>query len=164
MMTKWNGNSSRVTGPLWGEFTVNGEFPSQRPVKRRFDVFFDLRLNKLLNKPSRRRWFETPSRSSSLRCDDLGYLWHHDVIKLTASVSPWYQQRSNLKVTNDHAGVMVHCKNTPQIISFINTFWATLYEQLTTLLTLNMLVRVRVYGWYSVVRWILTKTILLECV
>ena len=42
---------------------VTGEFPSQRPVTRSFDVFFDLSLNKRLNKQSRRRWFETPSRS-----------------------------------------------------------------------------------------------------
>ena len=28
---------------------------------RSFDVFFDLALNKRLSKPSRRRWFETPS-------------------------------------------------------------------------------------------------------
>ena len=31
---------------------VTGEFPSQRPVTRSFDVFFDLRLNKLLSKQS----------------------------------------------------------------------------------------------------------------
>ena len=30
--------------PLWGEST--GGFPSQRPVTRSFDVFFDLRMNK----------------------------------------------------------------------------------------------------------------------
>ena len=29
---------------------VNGEFPSQRPVTRSFDVFFDLHLNKRLSK------------------------------------------------------------------------------------------------------------------
>ena len=29
---------------------VNGEFPSQGPVTRSFDVFFDLRLNKRLSK------------------------------------------------------------------------------------------------------------------
>ena len=40
-----------------------GEFPSQRPVARSFDVFFDLRLNKQLNRQSRRWWFETPSRT-----------------------------------------------------------------------------------------------------
>ena len=33
-----------------GNSPVTGEFPSQRPVTRRFDVFFDLRLNKRLSK------------------------------------------------------------------------------------------------------------------
>ena len=42
--------NSPVTGTTWS-----------------FDAFFDLRLNKRLSKQSRRRWFETPSRS----------LWHH---------------------------------------------------------------------------------------
>ena len=43
-MTSSNGNIFRVTGPLCGEFTGPGEFPTQRPVTRSFDVFFDLRL------------------------------------------------------------------------------------------------------------------------
>ena len=34
---------------LCGEFTGPGEFPTQRPVTRSFDVFFDLRLNKRLS-------------------------------------------------------------------------------------------------------------------
>ena len=46
MMTSSNGNIFRVTGPLCGNSPVTGEFPSQRPVTRSFDVFFDLRLNK----------------------------------------------------------------------------------------------------------------------
>ena len=50
MMTSSNGNNFRVTGPLCGEFTGPGEFPTQRPVTRSFDVFFDLRLNKRLSK------------------------------------------------------------------------------------------------------------------
>ena len=45
MMTSSNGNVFRVTGPLWGESTGPGGFPSQRPVTRSFDVFLDLRLN-----------------------------------------------------------------------------------------------------------------------
>ena len=53
MMTLWNGNIFRVTD----------EFPPQRPVTRSFDVFFDMRMKKRLSKQSRRRWFETPSRS-----------------------------------------------------------------------------------------------------
>ena len=50
MMTSSNGNIFRVTGPLCGEFTGPGEFPTQRPVTRSFAVFFDLRLNKRLSK------------------------------------------------------------------------------------------------------------------
>ena len=53
MMTSSNGNIFRVTGPLCGEFTGPGEFHAQRPVKRSFDVFFDLRLNKKLSKQPR---------------------------------------------------------------------------------------------------------------
>ena len=40
----------RVTGLLCGEFTGHGEFSSQRPVMRSFDVFFDLRLNEGFSK------------------------------------------------------------------------------------------------------------------
>ena len=57
-MTLWEGNSP-----------VIGEFPSQRPVTRSFDVFFNLRLNKWLNKHSRLWWFETPSRSLWCHCN-----------------------------------------------------------------------------------------------
>ena len=46
---------------------VTVDSPSQRPVTRSFGVFCDLRLNKRLSKHSKRRWFETPSRS----------LWRH---------------------------------------------------------------------------------------
>ena len=62
-----NGNLFRVTGPCAGNSSVTGEFPSQRPVTRSFDVFFDLRLNKRLSKQSWGWWFQTPSR----------LLWHH---------------------------------------------------------------------------------------
>ena len=52
-----------------GNSPVPGEFPTQRPVTRSFDVYFDLRPNKRLSKKSWGWWFETPSRP----------LWrHHD--------------------------------------------------------------------------------------
>ena len=38
-------NIFSVTGPLYREFTGQQWIPSQRPVTRSFDVFFDLRLN-----------------------------------------------------------------------------------------------------------------------
>ena len=52
---------------LHGKPPVTGVFPWNRPVTRSFDALFDLHLSKLLSKQSRRRWFETPSRS----------LWRH---------------------------------------------------------------------------------------
>ena len=59
-----------VTGPLWWEST--GGFPSRRPATRSFDVLYDLQLSKWLSKQSRRRWFETPSRSLWGHCNDPG--------------------------------------------------------------------------------------------
>ena len=54
---------------------VTGGSPSQKPVTRSFDVFFDLGLKKRFSKQSLRRWFQTPWRS----------LWRHgniDIISL----------------------------------------------------------------------------------
>ena len=56
MMTSWNGNIFRVTGPLCGEFTGHRWIPLTKPVTRSFDVFFDLRLTKRLSKQWRRRF------------------------------------------------------------------------------------------------------------
>ena len=71
MMTSSNGNIFRVTGHLCGEFTGPGEFPTQRPVTRSFDVFFDLRLNKRLSKQSWGWWFETLSRPLWRQCNEM---------------------------------------------------------------------------------------------
>ena len=49
LMTSWNGNIPRVTGPLWGYSEVIGEFPSRKPVNRNIDVLYDLRLKKQLS-------------------------------------------------------------------------------------------------------------------
>ena len=58
---------SASMGLCVGNSPVTGEFPSQRPVTRSFDVFFDLRLNKQSSKQSWGWWFETLWRS----------LWRH---------------------------------------------------------------------------------------
>ena len=70
-MTSWNGSIFRVTVPLCGEFTGPSEFPTQRPVTRSFDVFFDLRLNKRLRKQPRGWWFETPLWSLWRHCNGI---------------------------------------------------------------------------------------------
>ena len=69
MMTSSNRNIFLVTGRLCGEFTGPGEFPTQRPVTRSLDVFFDLRLNKRLSKQPWGWWFETPSWSLWCHCN-----------------------------------------------------------------------------------------------
>ena len=53
-----------------GNSPVTGEFPSQRPVTRSFDVFFDLCLNKRLSKQSRRWWSETPLHPLLRHCNE----------------------------------------------------------------------------------------------
>ena len=76
IMTSSNGNFFCVTGHLCGEFS--GEFPTQRPVTRSFNVFFDVRLNKLLSKQWRGWWFEAPSHPLWHHCNESleKYTWH----------------------------------------------------------------------------------------
>ena len=69
MKTSSSGNVFRVTGPWCGNSPVTGEFPAQRPVTRTFDVFFDLLLNKRLNKQWWDWWYETPSYLLWRHCD-----------------------------------------------------------------------------------------------
>ena len=54
-----------------GNPPVTGGFALQRAVTRSFDVFFDLRLSKHLNKQSRCCWFDTPWR---LLCNFVQYI------------------------------------------------------------------------------------------
>ena len=66
---------------------VTGEFPTQRPVTRSFDVFVDVCRNKRLNKQSWGWWFETLSRSLWRQCN--GVNW--PMFKYSES-----QQRANI--------------------------------------------------------------------
>ena len=59
-------SASHSHGPSHDD-VITGEFPAQRPVTRSFGVFFDLLLNKRLNKQSWGWWFETLRRP----------LWRH---------------------------------------------------------------------------------------
>ena len=59
-----------------GNAPVTGEFPTQRPVTRSFDVFFDMRPNKRLGKQSWGWGFDTPSRPLWRHCNDQSMLTH----------------------------------------------------------------------------------------
>ena len=90
-MTSANGKIFRVTGPLCREFTDPGEFPAQRSVTRRFEVFFDLRLKKRLSKQSWGWWFEAPSCSLWRHCNvpRLFSLTGVEKRKWTSNYPPW---------------------------------------------------------------------------
>ena len=91
-MASSNGNIFRVTGHLCGEFTGPGEFPTQRPVTRSFDVFFDLRLNKRL-------------RNNREAGDSRHYRAHYDVIVMSSNVTwPWTHEPINGNELNQHRG------------------------------------------------------------
>ena len=62
--------SSALLALCAGNSPVPGEFPTQRPVTRGFDVFFDLRPNKRLSKQSWGWWFETLSCSLWRHCNE----------------------------------------------------------------------------------------------
>ena len=91
--------------PFVREFTLARlEFTLQRPETQSFGVFFDLRLNKPL-KQSRRRWFETPSRSLWRHCNVTEPLWRGDRLsplsyvlqsRVTRLTSPWYYHLAKL--------------------------------------------------------------------
>ena len=63
-----------------GNSPITGEFPSQWPVARSFDVLFDMCLNKRLSKQWWGWWFEMPSRPSWRHCNKF-WRW---------LFSPWY--------------------------------------------------------------------------
>ena len=96
MMTSSNGNIFRVTGPLCGEFTSPGDFPTQRPVTRSFDVSFDLRPNKRSSNQWWGWWFDTQSRS----------LWRHH--NDPSSISTTDAQHSSISITDvQHSSISI---------------------------------------------------------
>ena len=103
MMTSSNGDISVLPALCAGNSLVTGEFPSQRPVTRNFDVFFDLRMKKRLSKQSRRRWFETPSFSLWCHCKVMGK-W------IIASTLPWNYSFNCVRDVIIFSIWMVFCK------------------------------------------------------
>ena len=85
-----------------GNSPITGEFPSQRPMSRTFDVFFDLRLNKQLSRQSCGWRFETPSCPLWRHCNDKvimlpatgRLLWFVSVFSLRAKSDRRYSQEA----------------------------------------------------------------------
>ena len=96
----------------WKHFLRNWPF-SQRQVTRSFDVFFDLRPNKRLSKHSRRRWFDTPSRSLWRHCNVLFYplvaiRWFNMTYEVeNCHQKPWFHECLISVIPNNMALVLL---------------------------------------------------------
>ena len=87
-----------------GNSPVTGEFPTQRPVTRSFDVLFDLHPNKRWSKQSG-WWFETPSCPLWGHCNGISN--HQQKWNSTAHVTPGSNE------TNLHAGADYQHQDSP---------------------------------------------------
>ena len=112
MMTSSNGTFSALLALCEGNSPVTDEFPTQRPVTRSFDVFFDLRLNKRLSKQSWCWWFGTPSRS----------LWRHCNVDMTSSYSALYFQQ-----LLEHSGAQRYCGSITYILYLYSILYIYMY-------------------------------------
>ena len=96
MMTSWNENIFRVTGPCTGNSPVTGH-PHKGQWRGALFFFFDLRLTKRLSKQSRRRWFETLSRSLWRHCNGLN---HSHITEQVRMIQP--KQNNNSSNNNNN--------------------------------------------------------------
>ena len=76
--------------------TVIGEIPSQKPVTRNGDIFFDLRLNKRFSKQSKRQWFETQPRPLWHHCNDISPFGVKNTVKPNRSINSLWKARTVL--------------------------------------------------------------------
>ena len=116
-----------------GHSPVTSDFPSQRPVTRSFDVFFDLPLNKWLSKQPSCQWFETPSCSLWHHCNEIyryqklhqsqyiSSFWTFSILFLT-----WHNEPMNCDWTHDlHVSILclTHYIYFQIMMSLHNSLW-----------------------------------------
>ena len=109
-----------------GNSQVTSEFPSQRPVTRSFDVFFDLRLNKCLSKQSWGWWFETPSCSLWRHCNGKQFFQITNPslkfkINFICKWDPWIWKLCHLDC--DYSAIFLYLKIPNKLIK--NTYLST---------------------------------------
>ena len=132
-MTSSNGNIFRVTRPLCGEFTGPGEFPTQRPVTRSFDVFFDLRLNKRLSKQPGGWWFETQSWSLWRQCNVVSHQTHSGWLQLIYSRTRTPYKGAVVSILAlSNSQYIRHLSNLAAVINWNCALWAVVINFIMT--------------------------------
>ena len=116
MRTSSNGNIFRVTGHLCGEFTSHRWIPRTRRVRRSFDIFFDLRLNKQLRKQSWGLWFEMPShplwRPSNVHISFTSFITHEQIqFRLLGRLLVYCAAAIDIRNTRDSNYWSIHCSD-----------------------------------------------------
>ena len=106
---------------------VPGEFPTQRPVTRSFDVFFDLRLNKRLSKQSWGWWFETPIIAPIMTSP----LWNYLTPFYSYTVCKWCNVPGKLKLRSQKTVKISYLYVTKKSSNEkeINTNWSELSDR-----------------------------------
>ena len=104
-----------------GNSPVPGEFPTQRPVTRSIDVFFDLRLNKRLSKKSWGWWLGRYRAHYDGIVMEFCYTntvigWH----EIPHAISYWAQMTNALVLLNSYARTNSPVINHPW---FITEYW-----------------------------------------
>ena len=106
---KWK-HYSALLALCAGKSLVIGEFPSQRPVTRSFDMFFDLCLNKRLIKQSWGWWCETPSQSSCRHYSVKSLLIHYQTDWPYLDITCW--NGASFQCKDNFPGITMSVLNT----------------------------------------------------
>ena len=97
-----------------GNSPFPGEFPTQRPVTRNFDVFSDLRLNKRLSKQSWSWWFETLSCPLWRHRDDWNLLISHQQRqRFTMIHNAWCCSNAGSILSGPYVQVLIYSLHVP---------------------------------------------------
>ena len=129
ILTSWwhyqIGTFSALLAICVGNSPVNGEFPTQRPVMRSFDVFFDLCLNKRWTKQWWGQWFEIPLHPLWRHCNaaseelELKNNYPFEPMLLTAGL-PQTLTDYDWGISKEHSKTKSHIMRTFKGICFTN--------------------------------------------
>ena len=118
-----------------GNSPVPSEFPTQRPVTRSFDVFFDLHPNKRLSKQWWGWWFETPSCQIWRHCYEALHKYRrggYDEITMLSLTFLWMQVISSTVFSHDsviqYGCYALSVKYRPQTDNAIIAGWVAMHN------------------------------------